>query len=251
METRRDRNRGRRGMIYPLKIEQYKDTYVVRDDLINGGTKRRAMSLIPSVSGMIYPSPAWGGAAVAMSYECKDRGIPCSIFYPKRNRLTARQNLVRSNGARIMQVPFGRLNVIKSHAKKYEKESGHYLVRWGGGNDANKAIKEVAVELKKQIASEQIDSLWCASGSGTLISALSEILDIPCYGVIVGYGLKASDFPRVKKFYKHPLDFSQQTSYSPPFPSCKHYDAKAYEIMQFRRKKGEKTIFWNVMSHHK
>jgi len=235
---------------FDVTIREYGDTIVVRDDLLDGGTKRRAMARIGDVSGMIYAGPSWGGAAVAMSYECKERGIPCTLFYPKRKHLTARMRLAKNNGAKIVQVPFGRLNVIKSHAKKYQEETGHCLVKWGGGSDASVAITEAALSLKSQIEGKNIESLWCASGSGTLVAALADVLDIPCYGVIVGYGLKAKDFPRVAGFYRHPLEFPQQTSFKTPFPSCLHYDAKAFEMMKHKTKRGAKTVFWNVMGHH-
>lgn len=237
-------------MKYDVTIQKHGNVFVVRDDLIKGGTKRRAMSRIGDVSGMIYAGPSWGGAAVAMSYECKERGIPCVLFYPKRKSFVARQMLAKRNGAKIVQVPFGRLSVIKHRAKEYQKKTGYCLVKWGGGDDASIAIKEAALKVKEKLKDEKIDSLWCASGSGTLIRALSNIFDIPCYGVVVGYGLKEKDFPNVKKFYKHPFEFKQQTAFSPPFPSCRHYDAKAFEIMKMKIKKDEKALFWNVMEHH-
>lgn len=237
-------------MNFDVIIHQYKNTFVVRDDLIEGGTKRRAFAGLPSVSGMIYAGPSWGGAAVAMSYECKKRNIPCTLFYPKRKNLTSRQRLVRQNGAKIIQVPHGRLTVIKHRAKEYQKKTGYHLVKWGGGDHATRAILKAAQQAKEQIKDCGITSLWCSTGSGTLISALSEVFDIPCYGVIVGYNVDIKQLPNVKKLYKHPLIFSQKTSYKTPFPSCKHYDAKGYEMMIHKRKKGEKTLFWNVMEDH-
>ena len=66
-------------------------------------------------------------------------------------------------------------------------------------------------------------------------------------GVQVGHEL-TSDELRGSKVWKHPLKFEQRTNAAVPFPSCRHYDAKAWEFAARLAKPG--SLFWNVMADH-
>lgn len=63
-----------------------KTIHVVREDLLPGGTKQRAVSHFISQSAesgrcqFVYASPFCGYAQVALAYVCRELGFPCTVF---------------------------------------------------------------------------------------------------------------------------------------------------------------------------
>ncbi|NBP72659.1 MAG: dehydrogenase [Alphaproteobacteria bacterium] len=66
--------------------------------------------------------------------------------------------------------------------------------------------------------------------------------------VEVGHALTPEERTGLASITRHPLDFEQRTTAAVPFPSCRHYDAKAWELAQ-RRATGC-PLFWNVAPDH-
>ena len=74
-------------MIPAPVVEHIDGVYVVRDDLIPGGTKRSfADQLIPPGSEVVYTSPAYGGAQIAIAHAAAERGAKATIFCAKRSQ---------------------------------------------------------------------------------------------------------------------------------------------------------------------
>lgn len=103
-------------------LEEHDGFTVVRDDLLPGGTKRRAflpyISSKPDIEEWVYASPRFGYAQLALAYICKDLGKKATVIVPKGKRswLTDKSEKL---GANIIEVPMGFLSHCKSAAKKY------------------------------------------------------------------------------------------------------------------------------------
>lgn len=229
----------------PPVVELIDGVHVVRDDLIPGGTKRCfADRLIPFDSEVVYTSPVYGGAQIAIAHAALERRAKATIFCAKRNDPHPRTKEAHAAGAKIVQVPHGYLSNVKAKAKAYCEKTGAILLPFGLETPiAFAAIAERARIIQSIIGT--IDQVWCVGGSGVLSRGLQRGLSANSFHVVqIGRKLQPSDVANAK-IYPHPLDFSKDAKIKPPFPSCSNYDAKAWELI--KRYASGTILFWNVM----
>lgn len=233
-------------MAIPDPVVQLIDNiYVVRDDFIPGGTKRCfADKLICGHREVVYASPAYGGAQIAIAHAAAELKVQATIFCAKRNNPHPRTVEAFKAGAKIVQVPNGYLSNVKAKAKAYCDKTGATLLPFGlETNAAFDAIAQRARIAQQQIG--PIDEVWSVAGSGVLTRGLQLGLQASSFHAVqIGRNLKPKDV-KAAKIYVHSLDFSQDAKLTPPFPSCSNYDAKAWELIK-RYAKG-RVLFWNVM----
>lgn len=233
-------------MISDPVIVEHDGILVVRDDLIGGGTKRRFVDqLFGSATEVVYASPVYGGAQIAIAHAAREAGIKSTIFCAKRNQPHARTLEAKAAGAQIVQVPHGYLSNVKAKAKSYCELTGAQLLPFGMDTPlAIEAIAQAAATVQEQVG--KIDQVWCVGGSGVLCRGLQTGLIAEQFFVVqVGRELTAHDVGRATVL-KSPLDFAQDAKIKPPFPSCSNYDAKAWEFI--RRSGSGRVLFWNVMA---
>jgi len=230
-------------------LEKHGQHYVVRDDLILGGTKQRyCQPLLAGCEsdGVVYPTPAWGGAQVALAAAGKAAGKSVHLFYAKRKKILPRQKLAASLGAVLHEVPHGYLSHVKQKARLFAEDNLLTQVVWG----APEAIDTIASAAKTVDVPDEISQVWCSTGSGTLLRGLMKAWpDMHFNAVVVGAALPddLAKHPRVT-VHEYDRDFKQLSRSKPPFPSCRYYDAKAWEVML--EVETEPSIFWNVARHH-
>lgn len=232
-------------MIAPPVVEQIDGVYVVRDDLIAGGTKRSfADQLIRGHAEVVYASPVYGGAQIAIAHAAKENGVLATIFCAKRNNPHPRTLEAHKAGAKVVQVPHGYLSNIKAKARLYCERTGAFMLPFGLETEtAFEAIAQRARLVQEQVG--EIDEVWCVGGSGVLSRGLQRGLDAGSFNVVqIGRKLAPKDVGRAR-VHEHPLDFSQDARVKPPFPSCSNYDAKGWEYVK-RLGRG-RVLFWNVM----
>lgn len=228
-----------------LTIERHNRALVVRDDLFPGGSKYRA--LVPYLARLgareaVFPGPAWGGGPYALACACRDLGIRCTLFYAARKDVSARQRLAIEAGARIEWVRPGYLTVVRARAAEYCRTTGATLIEWGMPES-----RSTIAALAARVDTSGLSEVWCAAGSGNLLRALHSVYaprGLLVRGVQVG--AEPREVPEGVRVFKHPLAFEQRTSVAVPFPSCRHYDAKAWEFAV--RATNKRFLFWNVMS---
>ena len=105
-------------MIPDPVIEQHSGVFVVRDDLIAGGTKRRILPpLLTGADEFIYASPAYGYAQVALAHAAAAQGVRATVFTAKRKVLHPRTQEARAAGAKIVLVPTGYLSNVQAKAR--------------------------------------------------------------------------------------------------------------------------------------
>jgi len=72
-------------MIAPPQVEEHAGILVVRDDLVQGGTKRRVIGqFLTGADEFVYASPAYGYGQVALAYSCAYAGQRATVFVAKR-----------------------------------------------------------------------------------------------------------------------------------------------------------------------
>lgn len=222
-------------------LSEHDGIVVVRDDMLQGGTKRRILRAV--VAGIqsqefVYASPAYGYAQVALAHTCKELGRRAVIFTAQRkdpHRLTL---AAQTAGARIIMVPHGYLNVVQARARDYCKKTGaHYLPFGVDTPDAIEALADVARGMNLTPA-----QVWTVAGSGVLSRALQRAWPGAEFHA-VQIGRSGSDIGRARRWVA-PEKFEDDARVRPPFPSCRNYDAKAWQFIRQHAASG--ALFWNV-----
>lgn len=231
-------------------LERHGRIMVVRDDLLEGGSKMRFLpGLIRGKKEVVYASPFCGGAAVALSLACKMVGAQATIFYAKRKNLHKRQKMAVVNGAKIYWVgPFGYMSHVFADARKYAHARGALLLQIGFDTPAAVQPFIDSMFSVRERLSAVPDEVWCAAGSGMLARCLAHTF--PDSNVIgVSTGLKAHKagkrFPSNVTLIESGYTLDKMPKVKAPFPCCPNYDLKAWEHCT-KSAKGS-VLFWNVM----
>ena len=226
-------------------IKDYDGVKVVRDDLVDGGTKRRAFYVYikskPDIEEFVYASPRQGYAQLSLAYACKDLGRMCTVTVPKGKRYWL-TNRAEELGCNIIEVPMGFLTNIQAKAKKYCLDNDAHLIPFGGDHPIIvRAMCEVAKSLK--INPKEV---WTVMSSGVLSRGLQMAWpDAKIYGVQIGHNTTKQEMGRAE-CYRSKYKFQQECKKDelPPFPSSLTYDSKAWSFIQENATKG--ALFWNV-----
>lgn len=226
----------------PPIVEEHGGILVVRDDLLPGGTKARYLTdLFTRYDEVVYATPAYGGAQLALAYCAKVTGKKATLFVAKRSIPHARTLEARRVGARVFQVPNGYLSNVQSKAKRYCQDKGAFYLEFGGeSQEALNLIGEAAANVWDTYG--PFDQVWTAAGSGVLTRGLQLGMGGDFYAVQIG---REVDRPGRAQVIKHPLPFEKELQIKTPFPSCPNYDRKAWDICK-RSSKG-RVLFWNVL----
>ncbi len=228
----------------PVVEERSPGVFVVRDDLLVGGTKRcYADQLIRGKAEVVYASPAYGGAQIAIAHSARECGASATIFVAKRSTPHPRTLEAFKAGAKIVQVPCGYLTNVQAKAKAYAAATGATLLPFG----LETPLAFEAIETRARMASEQVgklDQVWSVGGSGVLTRGLQRGFDSKAFYVVqVGRELRSPDAGKAKVIVS-PLPFEKDAKRLPPFPSCSNYDAKGWE--PFSTQGRGRRLFWNV-----
>lgn len=222
-------------------IVEHEGVKVVRDDMLDGGTKVRAIDgLVGSADEWVYPAPAQGYAQLALAIACERQDKRCTIFTAKRKEphpLTVR---AMEHGARIEFVSNGRLSNVRAKTRRYCDENGARFVEVGLLIDGmSEAITTSARGLRVRPL-----EVWVTAGTGTLATALHEAWPkAELHVVRVGM---VPTLPDGAIVHDAPESFDQPARIIPPFPSALHYDAKAWRFVAEHARRDGRALFWNV-----
>lgn len=211
-------------------IERHDRFDVVRDDLIEGGTKARYLgALFNDAHELVYASPAQGAAQIALAVVAKSLKKRATIFVAQRADLHPNSAIAKKNGALIKQIEPGYFSVVSARAKAYaEKKKGVKHVRALAPfglriPQAQQCIREMCLPI-----AENYDEVWCAAGSGTLAEALSIAFPFArIFAVSVGHKIQPGEAGRAKVL-RYDRDFDRPARVTPPFPCNSTFDAKAW-----------------------
>ncbi len=228
-----------------VQLDKKRTIYVVRDDLVPGGTKQRFLGPMVranrNIDTWVMPTSTYGYAQVAMSVVCKEENRELVIFYPKRKQIFEYTRKAAEAGAVIIPVNMGMLTVCTARAKEYIEEHPKSMMFPFGGN--HPIVLEHIKRIAQGIASNPSE-VWTALSSGTLSRGLQLAWpNTEFYGVSVGHEPTEEQRGRATMF-KASEKFDQKAKDPPPFPSCAFYDAKVWAIMKEHASDG--ALFWNV-----
>ena len=226
-------------------VEEFDGIRVVRDDLLDGGTKRRAFTMYvasrPDVKEFVYASPRQGYAQLSLAYACHDLGRKCTVTVPKGEKtwLTIEAEKL---GCNIIQVPMGYLSNIQHKARVYCEETESHLIPFGGDHPI---IIEAMTRAALSLDIQPIE-VWTVMSSGVLSRGLQNAWpDAKVYGAQIGHNTTEEEMGRAETF-RSKYTFQQECKKDerPPFPSSLTYDSKAWTFI--KEKATEGALFWNV-----
>lgn len=224
--------------LHQPRLEQVGAVWVVRDDLLPGGTKVRALPvLLTGAREFVYASPVYGYAQVALAHAAAALGVRATVFCAARRVKHPRTQQAAAAGARIVEVPVGYLNVVKARARSYCAVSGARLLPFGF--DAPPFLAALtAVARRMEVDPPEV---WTVAGSGVLTRALQAAWPRAAF-----HAVRIGAPPQVgrARLYRAPEPFEAAAKAPPPFPSCSNYDAKAWRFVQAHA--GAGALFWNV-----
>lgn len=242
-------------MKHPITIKNHYGIHVLRDDLLDGGTKFVLMEGIvnkyPDAEEFVYASPVYGGFQIALTMYCEKAGKRATIFCAKRKHKHPHTLLCKAHGAKIVEVSPGYLSVVEHRAKAYcAKHSRAQKLEFGAASPENiAAITQRAKQVFRKMGGEP-DEVWVAVGSGTILQGiLGATSRAKVYGVQVGAELDFLPKSLYKnvEIIKYDAPFEEDNGLELEFPSTANYDRKAFEQCLLRHKKGNKVLFWNVL----
>jgi hypothetical protein len=224
----------------PPVVDRVGRFYVVRDDMLAGGTKLRF--LLPFLHGrnegeIVYASPAQGYAQIALAHACKQLGKRAVIVVAKRKTQHPRTLAARAAGAIVILVDHGRLNVLQARARQICEDRGSYLLPFGA--DVPEAIDHLAASARSLNISPA--EVWACSGSGVLIRGLQQAWPAASFNAV-----RVGAEPNIgrARLYVAPEKYEDPAEMPPPYPSCDNYDAK---VWRFANKHGsDGALIWNV-----
>lgn len=220
-------------------VEEVGGRYVVRDDMLPGGTKRRAIHAMAQsdTRELCYAGPVFGYAQVALAYYAAGAGKRATVFCAKRKALHHRTLEASNAGATVVEVAHGYLSNVQAKARVYCAETGARLLPFG--LDCAEALDAISAAARGLGLSPL--AVWCAAGSGTLSRALQRAWPNAIHhAVLVG---KSDADTGAATVHRAPEPFERDAELPPPFASCSNYDAK---VWRFFREAPPGALFWNV-----
>jgi len=234
----------------PPVIVEHDGIHVVRDDLIDGGSKSRFIqSLIknsPHTEFVYGSSPATGYAQISLGRVCKHYNKQATLFMAdrKQENLHPYQLTAISYGVKMEFVKNGMLSVTEKRARDYVAEDNIKRRLVPIGFDCPEVILEICeLALTLPIKPKEV---WTVGSSGTLTRGLQLAwpeAEFHCVSVGHKMGQKELGFA---KMYKCDIPFNKSVKPedAPPFPSVPTYDAKAWKFIKQYANPG--ALFWNV-----
>lgn len=228
---------------------------VVRDDMLEGGTKQRA--LIPYLARQtgtefVYVSPDTGYAQLALTVAAYYTGKQATIFVapPRAGKTRTRLTQQAADwGATVIEPANTYLmKDVRAAAEKYvEQHPAATMLPFGLQSAV--LIEELACNIRAALPADMVapSRIWLVVGSGVILRALHQVWpDAEYHGVQVGKDIYPDVLVGIKYVaYKAPEQFWEtSTGPLPPFPSVATYDAKLWPFVVREGRAGD--LVWNV-----
>lgn len=218
--------------------ENYNGIRVIREDLIDVGSKARAGEyLIANCKSdkIVYVQPRYGFAGVSLTNLCKKYNKKLVLFMPSSKIISEHQAYCIEQGCEYYFYRIAAMPNLNNIAKKWSEENNAYFIPLG-----LKHPLVTAMIIKTASRIKEPKRFWTAVSTGVLNRALQIAWpNSEAFGVAVSRNIKDGEKGRAN-IISHYRDFHQDSLILPPFPSAKNYDAKVWEYLK------EGDLFWNV-----
>lgn len=225
-----------------LKVIKSEGFKIIREDLLPGGTKQRALyRFLENKTKVVYAGPCSGIAQVAMGVIGKSLNIETIMFGAgKPTKLTEK---AISYGVKQMPVSSS-LREAKIKAGEYIEANGGELLPFGLDDpDFINLLSSSLIAAKKKLNPKR---MWVVAGSGVLLRTLYNVFPQTYFlAVQVGRKINYSNIrPERTQVFVHPLKFNEIPDDLPPYPTVPNYDGKLWFFVKKYGLKGD--YVWNT-----
>lgn len=224
-------------------IENHDGRIVVREDLLDVGTKARAGEFLISTCNsdtIVYVQPRFGFAGISLTKLCKMYNKKLVLFMPSSKEISDHQAYCIENGCEVYFHRIAAMPNLNKIAKKWADANNAFFIPLGL---KHKYVTAMIIQTACKI--KEPKSFWTAFSTGVLNRALQIAWpNAIANGVVVARNIHKGEKGRAN-LISHYREFSQDSIILPPFPSAKNYDAKVWEYTN------EGDLFWNVASEIK
>jgi len=219
----------------PVTFEFHQDYKVIREDLYEGGTKRRALlEWLPTLNAthFSYTGSVFGYGAYALALACQDLSFEYSLYISKNKYIPLWADKVSA----VWSEP-APLSDLKNIALQ-EQPDAYFL-------EAGFPYDEFEIALVNVFEGNKPDTkrVWTSVVSGTIVRAMAKAWpDIQIHAVCCAkyHGkLPSNVIP-----YYAPEKYHQPAKILPPYPSASHTDAKIWQFVEQHGQKGD--AIWNL-----
>lgn len=224
----------------PIVID-HEGVRVVRDDLIVG-TKTRAGDLLASKLNndtIVYSQPRVGLAGVSLLDVAKHHNKKIVLFMPASKRISLHQACCIEQGAVPMFERIAAMPILNMKAKEWADKNNAFFVPLGLKHElATAGIVHAASKIPEP------EEVYVAISTGVLSRALQIAWPNAKFNcVAVARNLKQGELGRARVI-SEPLEFAQEETELPPFPTVRTYDAKVWKYIP--KNTGRNILMWNV-----
>lgn len=231
------------------RSDSLRAVYVVRDDLLNAGTKARAASALlgqPGYAGvktLVYVAPRAGWAAISLALAAKDRGLRLILLCPAASEPSVHQRTAYELGAELRFVRVAAMPVLQKYAAELAARlpNAVFLPLGLAATGTVAGLTKVAAGLKLDPA-----EVWCVASTGVLTRSLQLAWPNARHRVVaVARNLKDGE-KGLAEVFSHPFPFlrDEAAEHLPPYPSARNYDAKVWRFVKEHASHG--ALIWNV-----
>eukprot|EP00029_Vermamoeba_vermiformis_P009202 TRINITY_DN4517_c0_g1_i1.p1 TRINITY_DN4517_c0_g1~~TRINITY_DN4517_c0_g1_i1.p1 ORF type:complete len:251 (-),score=14.19 TRINITY_DN4517_c0_g1_i1:141-893(-) len=226
---------------------------VVRDDLVLGGSKSRALQPLirnhPDITEYVYAGPTTGHAQIALALNCVQQGKRARIFCV--GPLTPIQTFIRAQpGVTVVHREYASLKKVQRMAEEYcqNQDQSVFLVPFGFDFPEFRQLLEENIHQNMPLALRISPPrrVWVVAGSGTLLSILYKVFPTSQFGVVqVGKKVWPDQLELDRTvLYIAEEKFFEVSKQPPPYPSVATYDAKVWQFVLQHGENGD--LVWNV-----
>jgi len=244
----------------PVKLDKFfynqMPFYVIRDDLLVGGTKQRALEKYLKsfdVKEFVYAGPDNGYAQIALAHVAGKLGKRVTVFAQSVPGKPSEPSLRATKyGANMIYVAAD-LKTTKAKAEKYVSQTpGSLLVPFGLVDDL---YLKMLIEALKEATANILPPkrIWIPAGSGTLLRSIAaiwphaRILVVAIAKPIYWQDYSQELISRTKEYSAikyYSLREAVRDEDTPPYPSLSTYDAKVWIFAQNELQPND--YIWNV-----
>ena len=221
-------------------IEKHDRFWVVRDDLVPGGTKQIVLrKMLPDLNEthFVYTASVFGKGGAALAFACAELGYKCTLFIAKSNFQPDWLEEVKKTDTRIIWTDALPVVEIETMAWQYALQNEAFCLPLGFSSEQfHTALVEYAHKLPFQPK-----EIWCPIVSGTMAHALESAFPHAAFkGVSV---VKHHDYKGFGEIFQAPEKFARGAAIPPPYPAWPYSDAK---LWRFAKKHGvDDAVIWN------
>lgn len=226
-------------MTIPFQTVEEQGLTILRDDLVAGGTKRRALEhLLKDMDAdrVAYAGTVMGHGALALAHACQTLGKQAVVFISGTEDAPAIKRLRRTNAALHLCPP---MPIADLHERAKTESCGAPVLPPGFDQPD---FEEAMVAALAPFPAKEYPEIWTTAVTGTLTRVLRRAFpDTPLKTVKV---VRHSGELPADAIYDAPEKYHQAAKSPPPYPACPYTDAKLWQFAAVHARPG--ALIWNT-----